>query len=83
MYVYRSAYLLDVNAALFIPLSAARDPRRPGTSKVHSTSERHGRISRGDPIGGCPPCLSPDWPWVVCVPHLHANVSTLSDQITV
>lgn len=41
----------------------------------------------GDPGGirlvDAHPISGPDWPWVVRVPHLHANVSTLSDQITV
>lgn len=80
MYAYRSAHLLDVNATVFIPLLAARDPCWPGTSKVRPVM-----ASRASdvPIGGCPPCLDPDWPWVVRVPHWHANVSTLSDQITV
>lgn len=36
MYAYRSAHLLDVNATVFIPLLAARDPCWPGTSKVRS-----------------------------------------------
>lgn len=63
MYVYRSALLQDVNAAMFIPLSAARvtPVDREPVKFAPQVSDMSGDLG-GDLIGGCPPCLSPDWP---------------------